>query len=72
MNVYNSRKKPLEDVPEELTVIWACSSESCKGWMRDNFTLSTVPTCPHCKAEMIKSERMLPSLVNTSPLQGKE
>ncbi|RKP49973.1 hypothetical protein D7Z26_19335 [Cohnella endophytica] len=69
--MYNSRKKPLEDVPMELTVIWSCSDENCKGWMRDNFVFSMVPVCPQCQSNMIKSERMLAAVVNTSPNQLK-
>jgi len=27
--LYNSRKKPLEDIQEELTAIWSCSDDNC-------------------------------------------
>ena len=69
--MYNSQRK-TEDVPPELTVIWSCSNEGCKGWMRDNFAFSTEPVCPQCQSSMIKGEKMLPPVVNTSPSQHKE
>jgi hypothetical protein len=72
MNLYYSRKKPLEDVPEEITAVWSCPDDNCKGWMRDNFTFSIVPICPQCQSEMVKSERMLAAVVNTSPNQLKQ
>lgn len=70
--MYNSRRKPAEEIPFELTVIWSCSSENCKGWMRDNFAFSNVPVCPQCQSIMVKSEKMLPPVMNTSPSQGKD
>lgn len=72
MHMYNSRKKPLEDVVTELTVIWACSNENCMGWMRDNFAFSTTPVCPQCNSAMVKGEKLLPVVENTSPSQSKE
>jgi hypothetical protein len=70
--MYNSRKKPLEELPEELTAIWSCTNDSCKGWTRDNFSFSVQPICPLCQSEMVKGEKMLAILVNTSPSQNKE
>lgn len=71
MYLYYSRKRPLEELPEEITAIWTCPGENCKGWMRDNFTFSIVPICPQCKAEMVRSEKMLAMIENTSPNQLK-
>ncbi|PRX73038.1 cold-inducible protein YdjO [Cohnella sp. SGD-V74] len=71
MYLYYSRKRPLEELPEEITAIWTCAGENCKGWMRDNFTFSIVPICPQCKAEMVRSEKMLATIENTSPNQLK-
>ncbi|WP_372634280.1 cold-shock protein [Cohnella sp.] len=71
MHVYYSRKKPFEELPEEMTAIWYCSGEDCKRWMRDNFTFSVVPVCPECQSEMVRGERMLATLSNTSPNQAK-
>ncbi|WP_127587645.1 cold-shock protein [Paenibacillus koleovorans] len=70
--MYYSKKRPLEEVHEVLTSIWACPAPACKGWMRDNFTFSNAPVCPHCKSVMVKTERMLATLVNTSPNQLKQ
>ncbi|MFC5700755.1 cold-shock protein [Cohnella faecalis] len=70
--MYYSRKRPLEDIPMELTSIWSCSNEACKGWMRDNFALAILPVCPQCQSVMVKSEKMLSVLVNTSPNQFKQ
>jgi hypothetical protein len=70
--MYNSRKKPLEDIPEEMTAIWSCTNESCKGWMRDNFAFSVQPTCIQCQSVMVKSEKKLAVLLNTSPNQSKD
>ncbi|RKN75800.1 cold-shock protein [Paenibacillus ginsengarvi] len=69
--MYNSRKRPSEDLPTERTVIWSCSDENCNGWMRENFAFSNVPVCPKCQSKMVKSERMLAVVVNTSPNQPK-
>ncbi|WP_438444587.1 cold-shock protein [Gorillibacterium sp. sgz5001074] len=70
--MYHSRKRPLENVPEEITDIWSCSNENCNGWMRDNFAFRITPTCPQCHAIMSKSQRMLSIVENTSPLQKKQ
>jgi hypothetical protein len=60
------RKRSLEDLPLENTVIWSCETEGCKGWMRDNFAFETVPTCSQCHATMVRSEKMLPALENSN------
>ncbi|WP_127533926.1 cold-shock protein [Paenibacillus kobensis] len=69
--MYYSRKRSLEDIPEALTAIWSCTEENCRGWMRDNFVFSVVPVCSLCQSEMIRGEKMLAVVVNTSPLQIK-
>ncbi|MEK5240512.1 cold-inducible protein YdjO-related protein [Paenibacillus sp. FSL L8-0470] len=35
--MYYLRKKPLLDLPGELTAIWSCIKDGCNGWTRDNF-----------------------------------
>lgn len=70
--MYNSRKKQTEEIPMELTAIWSCSNDECKGWMRDNFVFSDVPVCPQCQSSMIKDEKMLAAVINTSPSQNKK
>ncbi|CAI6070487.1 cold-shock protein [Cohnella sp. JJ-181] len=64
--MYNSRKKPLEEVPLEPTTVWSCASDSCNGWIRENFAFSAEPACTLCGSPMEKTERMLPAIVNTS------
>jgi hypothetical protein len=61
-----SRKKPFEELPEEMTAIWSCTAEGCNGWMRDNFSFDVQPTCPKCQSQMESGMRSLPLLVNTS------
>nr|WP_160039670.1 MULTISPECIES: cold-shock protein [Paenibacillus] len=69
--MYHSRKRPMMDLPEEMTTIWSCTNEKCNGWMRDNFVFLVQPICVQCHAFMEKSEKMLPILENTSPNQTK-
>ncbi|HEY4390684.1 MAG TPA: cold-shock protein [Paenibacillus sp.] len=64
--MYNSRKKQMEEIPEEITAIWSCSNEDCNGWMRRNFAFVNHPTCPQCGSTMVEDERMLAVLTNTS------
>ncbi|MCM3635725.1 cold-shock protein [Paenibacillus camelliae] len=70
--MYNSKRKPIEEVPTALTEIWVCSDENCKGWMRDNFTFSESPTCPQCHSAMVKDERILDVIENNSPVTSKK
>lgn len=60
----NYRKKTIEEIPEVLTPVWSCTSDSCNGWMRDDFTFDYSPVCPLCSSTMEKGDRMLPLLVN--------
>lgn len=62
----NYRKKTTEEIPEELTPVWTCTSDDCNGWMRDNFTFDYSPSCPLCSASMEKGTRMLPLLANNN------
>ncbi|TCP26621.1 cold-inducible protein YdjO [Scopulibacillus darangshiensis] len=55
-------KGPQEPVPEAETNVWSCTSESCSGWMRDDFSFEDHPKCPLCQAEMVKEVRVLPVL----------
>jgi hypothetical protein len=68
--MYNTRKKGQEDIVLEPTPIWSCTDENCNGWMRANFVFATVPVCPQCQSEMIKGERMLAAVTNTSPIRN--
>ncbi|GGA31227.1 cold-shock protein [Paenibacillus physcomitrellae] len=62
----NYRKKTLEEIPQELTSIWSCTSDGCNGWMRDNFAFDYTPVCPLCSASMEKGTKVLPLLVNNN------
>lgn len=70
--MYYSRKRPIEEIPQVSTAVWSCTEENCRGWMRDNFVFSVVPVCSLCQSEMVKGERMLAAVINTSPLQIKQ
>ncbi|WP_317968161.1 cold-shock protein [Paenibacillus sp. CCS19] len=70
--MYYSRKRPTEDIPQVSTPIWSCTDENCRGWMRDNFVFSSVPVCSICQSEMVRDEKMLAVVVNTSPIQSKQ
>jgi len=64
-----SRKQQVEEIPEELTDIWRCTTEGCNSWMRHNFTFETEPTCPECRSAMVRDTRMLPQLINNARIQ---
>ncbi|WP_379968335.1 cold-inducible protein YdjO-related protein [Ectobacillus sp. sgz5001026] len=53
------QERKLEEVE-----VWACEADDCKGWMRKEFSLSEVPTCPLCKSKMKTETRMLYELSN--------
>jgi hypothetical protein len=61
----------MDDIPEELTAIWSCTNEECNGWMRDNFVFLFQPTCLQCQSLMVKNEKLLSIVANTSPNQSK-
>ncbi|MED4602327.1 cold-shock protein [Paenibacillus validus] len=60
------RKKLLEDIPTENTMIWSCENEDCKGWIRDNFAFECQPICRQCLAPMVSSMKILPLLLNSN------
>ncbi|WP_199620317.1 cold-shock protein [Paenibacillus alkalitolerans] len=64
--MYYSRKRALEDIPNEMTSIWSCTKEDCNGWMRDDFSFEAMPCCPQCKSPMINSVKSLPILINSN------
>ena len=55
-------KNRREPVPEVETSIWACTSESCSGFMRDAYSFNEEPKCPLCQSDMVKETRLLPVL----------
>ncbi|MCU6708742.1 cold-shock protein [Paenibacillus sp. J5C_2022] len=70
--MYYSRKRLMDDLPEEKTAIWSCTNEKCNGWMRDNFVLSAQPICVQCNSLMEKGEKMLSVLENANHKQSKQ
>lgn len=60
------RRKPLEDLIQENTKVWACHNDDCKAWIRDNFSFEYVPTCQNCHSPMISSLKMLPIISNSN------
>lgn len=65
MTLYYS-KKNVEEVQQEETNVWLCSTPGCSCWMRENFSFVDTPLCPLCKSEMVKDMKMLPALVNNT------
>lgn len=61
-----SRRRPLEELPQENTKIWVCETATCKGWIRDNFAFDSVPTCHLCHSPMVSCMRMLPQVDNSN------
>lgn len=58
-------KKAQDDKPEEVfmdTVVYACSGDSCNGWMREEFATADLK-CPLCGNETIQEVRELPQIL---------
>ncbi|MBD2864585.1 cold-shock protein [Paenibacillus oceani] len=70
--MYYSRRKPLDEIPQELTLVWSCTNDKCNGWIRDNFSFSNQPICPQCQSAMAKTEKMITVIANTSPNSSKK
>ena len=54
----------MEEVVLEETKVWECVSDSCNGWIRDNFTSSDEHKCPLCGSEMMVGTKMLQAINN--------
>lgn len=61
----NSWKRPLENLPKEMTTIWSCTKEGCNGWIRASYSFEKVPVCAKCQSSMVKSEKILPKLFSS-------
>ncbi|WP_240375027.1 cold-shock protein [Bacillus piscicola] len=59
MAFYNNKK---EKPPEVETTVWACTTNDCTGWMRENFTFEKEPRCPFCNSEMVREVKTLPQI----------
>ncbi len=55
-----------EEIVTAETKIWECKSDSCKGWIRDNFKSSETPACPLCNSEMEYTTKVLQVVNNYS------
>ncbi|WP_101844018.1 cold-shock protein [Halobacillus sp. Marseille-P3879] len=64
-------KKNQDEVVEEETKIWVCTSENCNCWMRDNFRTEEEAICPMCSSEMKEESKVL-QVVNNNSLYYKE
>ncbi|MDE3839212.1 cold-shock protein [Bacillus methanolicus] len=62
-------RRTEEEIVTEETKIWECTSDECKGWMRDNFKSSEKPLCPLCKSEMKETTKLLQVVHNYSKNQ---
>ncbi|MBB3113208.1 hypothetical protein FHS18_005311 [Paenibacillus phyllosphaerae] len=58
-------RRPLENLPEEMTMIWSCTNPECKGWIRDSFSFKDTPVCSQCNSLMVSSEKNLPILMSS-------
>lgn len=65
-------QQQVEKPPEVTLKIWACGSDDCNGWMRDNFKSDEKPNCPLCGHTMVEEERTLPVLENFSAVSLKK
>ncbi|WP_372339090.1 cold-inducible protein YdjO-related protein [Cohnella sp. WQ 127256] len=48
------------------TQIWICSNQSCKCWLRDEYSFSQKPICPMCQSSMINQTKALPQIVKAN------
>lgn len=44
--------------------VWACTGDSCKGWMRRDLSFQQEPACPLCGSAMELSVRQVPKLMD--------
>ncbi|MFJ7638012.1 cold-shock protein [Peribacillus sp. NPDC097264] len=58
------RRNNTEEIIPEETKVWECTSEDCKGWIRDNFTSNDEHLCPLCGSKMKQGTRMLQAINN--------
>lgn len=57
-------RRNMEEVILEETKVWECTSDSCNGWIRDNFTSNDEHKCPLCGSKMIVGIKMLQAINN--------
>jgi len=58
---FSKKQNEADEVIIEDTSVYACSSDSCNGWMRMQFA-SDDSFCPLCGAAMQEEVRQLPKI----------
>ncbi|GKU77870.1 cold-shock protein [Paenibacillus sp. L3-i20] len=64
--MYYSRKRPMAELPNEMTSIWSCTKADCNGWVRENYSFEDVPTCSQCLSPMVRTMKSLPILMGSN------
>ncbi|WP_110927872.1 cold-inducible protein YdjO-related protein [Bacillus massiliglaciei] len=60
--MYFAKKNSEEpEVIIENTIVYACESDSCNGWMRKEFVTDN-RNCPMCGSELLEETRELPRI----------
>ncbi|MCP1451644.1 cold-inducible protein YdjO-related protein [Priestia megaterium] len=60
--MYFAKKAVEEEVDQMMdTTVYACQSESCNGWMREDF-VTVDYNCPMCGTGMSEEVRELPKI----------
>ena len=57
---FSKKQNEADEVIIEDTSVYACSSDSCNGWMRTQFASES--NCPLCGSEMQEEVRQLPKI----------
>ncbi len=58
---FSKKQNEADEVVIEDTSVYACSSDSCNGWMRMQFAADE-SSCPLCGSEMQEEVRQLPKI----------
>ena len=66
------RRNNTEEIILEETKVWECTSEDCKGWIRDNFTSNDEHKCPLCGSEMNSELECFKQLTIQETIKYKE
>lgn len=58
---FAKRNSEEPEIVIENTVVYACESASCNGWMRKDFASENY-VCPMCGSQLIEEVRELPKI----------
>ncbi|GIQ67520.1 cold-shock protein [Xylanibacillus composti] len=61
-----ARRRSEDEIQKMDTVVWSCTNEDCKVWIRDDYSFEDTPTCTLCGSSMQRSSKLLPVLMNNS------